>query len=740
MAKISIEGIISSPEFLIEDSNIRAGDLSSADIEQRLRSVNFDQSLYNARGYKAIVVAYKDDPAASYLRSRGAEFLFGNEASFTNTAPDWLSQVRVWANQGNAREIEERLDFVDQMPTSRTLEQAITQARDINSVTLKVYIFDIDADLPIPVFSEDNSVREQNIYRDCELFAKYGKRLEHPPIGSLIMVDFINRRQKLGCVVKGIICKDKTFARSVLQELRGSPSEIRRQNITNEGVSKINALRERGWWDEIEGDTLPVDSLCDINEEIHLLNQKFIDECNSEYQGLTSGLTYQRNRTDDYGLSRETPSRWATIPNTGFKGIFPLLTQYPNGESLLNTRQAWMNRGYQLGTGLNHAGLDFGVRGGTIVNSMGQYMYTDVPVRAMADGTVVDVNLWNGKLHAVNILSGWRLKGPSWTGGSDSGGAVQNSIKGYKEYKDSTLKAAAQAKFNFTDPITFWSRNKNNADVLDWLNENSDGRGFNTSNISNHVIISHGKYDCIEHQSRYQHLSFDPGLRVGDKVQQGQIIGYVGNTGYSTGHHLHLDFYQEDRQGPASVSDPSAIGELEQRNPTHFFGDWNGTNEYDDSWFSGLKNYVDNTTGGSAIRWRGELEDIYRTITVGDTTDRIINQVRSGANNNTLKENLELLLQNLQNKSNSEKSAFYLTVFASNNDQSAVLLAFASLLNIPDFQGVPNGERFNIGLGLTGKTVIREEPEIHHYDPEEVTVQTRAGPKSGYNDGGEFDL
>lgn len=55
----------------------------------------------------------------------------------------------------------------------------------------------------------------------------------------------------------------------------------------------------------------------------------------------------------------------------------------------------------------------------------------------------------------------------------------------------------------------------------------------------NAVIIKHGG----SYSTLYAHLSrFKRRLRAGQKVQQGQLIGYVGSTGLATGPHLHYEF------------------------------------------------------------------------------------------------------------------------------------------------------------------------------------------------------
>ena len=53
------------------------------------------------------------------------------------------------------------------------------------------------------------------------------------------------------------------------------------------------------------------------------------------------------------------------------------------------------------------------------------------------------------------------------------------------------------------------------------------------------LIIKHGEH----YETLYAHLSdFKPGIKSGDRVTQGEVIAYVGQTGLATGPHLHYEF------------------------------------------------------------------------------------------------------------------------------------------------------------------------------------------------------
>lgn len=63
--------------------------------------------------------------------------------------------------------------------------------------------------------------------------------------------------------------------------------------------------------------------------------------------------------------------------------------------------------------------------------------------------------------------------------------------------------------------------------------------------VGNQGNSGYGKFIRIKHfkdeQTVYGHLSRQD-VKVGQKVKEGQIIGLTGNTGFSTGPHLHWGF------------------------------------------------------------------------------------------------------------------------------------------------------------------------------------------------------
>lgn len=72
--------------------------------------------------------------------------------------------------------------------------------------------------------------------------------------------------------------------------------------------------------------------------------------------------------------------------------------------------------------------------------------------------------------------------------------------------------------------------------------------GYSAGGYGNYVVISHGNGAS----TLYAHMS-SRAAEVGQTVSQGQVIGYVGTTGRSTGNHLHFEVrVNSSRVDPAS--------------------------------------------------------------------------------------------------------------------------------------------------------------------------------------------
>jgi len=85
----------------------------------------------------------------------------------------------------------------------------------------------------------------------------------------------------------------------------------------------------------------------------------------------------------------------------------------------------------------------------------------------------------------------------------------------------------------------------------------------------------YGKFISVRHsavyQTNYAHLQdYAKGIRRGAKVQQGQVIGYLGSTGSSTGPHLHYEVVVNGKKENSQTLKLPSAAPLEGNNKNFF--------------------------------------------------------------------------------------------------------------------------------------------------------------------------
>ncbi|MBW7845241.1 MAG: M23 family metallopeptidase [Bacteroidia bacterium] len=91
-------------------------------------------------------------------------------------------------------------------------------------------------------------------------------------------------------------------------------------------------------------------------------------------------------------------------------------------------------------------------------------------------------------------------------------------------------------------------------------------KGF--SGYGNHVLIDHG----FGYKTLYAHM-YKTAVKPGQRVKRGELIGYIGNTGLSSGPHLHYEVIKGDKKinpinyffNDLSESDYATIRQLAER-------------------------------------------------------------------------------------------------------------------------------------------------------------------------------
>ena len=123
------------------------------------------------------------------------------------------------------------------------------------------------------------------------------------------------------------------------------------------------------------------------------------------------------------------------------------------------------------------------------------------------------------------------------------------AIKSLKRTPINNAKITSNFSRNRKHPVLGYTRAHKGVDV-----RTSTGTPIPSAGAGRVVARSynrgHGNFVKIRHNGSYEtlyaHMSrFAKGVNVGTTVRQGQTIGYVGSTGYSTGPHLHYEIIKD---------------------------------------------------------------------------------------------------------------------------------------------------------------------------------------------------
>ncbi len=125
-----------------------------------------------------------------------------------------------------------------------------------------------------------------------------------------------------------------------------------------------------------------------------------------------------------------------------------------------------------------------------------------------------------------------------------------SAIPAIQPVKNEDLKSMASGYGYRTDPFTKIKKFHEGMDFSAKVGTPIYATGDGTITRANNELSGYGNLVEINHgygyKTRYAHLS-KYNAKQGQKVKRGDVIGYVGNTGRSTGAHLHYEVYYQDK-------------------------------------------------------------------------------------------------------------------------------------------------------------------------------------------------
>ena len=229
-----------------DNKNYEIADITLESVLKLAAIKEFDNQAYvdNGIGFKAFILAY-DSKGINFAQAEARQ-TGGIVGGVTNALESANTNTNGTATTSTAT------------PALETLGQL----NFLNDVRAKVWIPTLDKDLPNPQIimggpplSDAIILQNRDLYQTCAI-NKESLLSSLPPPGSLVVVDYENRKTRSGLTMKHTICTDINFSRIVMGEFAGI-ADVAALSTFYENLAMTSAVFDFANGDSI-GQLLPV--------------------------------------------------------------------------------------------------------------------------------------------------------------------------------------------------------------------------------------------------------------------------------------------------------------------------------------------------------------------------------------------------------------------------------------------------------------------------------------------------
>lgn len=212
--------------------NYDLGDITVAGALKHSAVSDFDHQAFvnNGVGFKAFILSYENQ-GLNIATTTGRE-------NPTGTPEGAKPQGGIFG------ELWDKITAASGGGEQREQLEALNQINFLNDVRAKVWIPVINKDLNTPKIKQTADgikIIDQRLYETCVVMDE-ALLQSLPPPGSLVVVDYQDRKAKQGLTLKHVICTDINFTRIILSEFAGQPMDDAAMTEMFSNLSNTNSV------------------------------------------------------------------------------------------------------------------------------------------------------------------------------------------------------------------------------------------------------------------------------------------------------------------------------------------------------------------------------------------------------------------------------------------------------------------------------------------------------------------